>query len=68
MRLVPFISDIFEPLILFPLYVIKPDGNDMLISYSSLEDRAGFVPEVATDEAPYPFIGKNIFNIFLLYF
>ena len=38
----------------------KPDGRDMLISYSSLEDRAGFVPEVATDEAPYPFIVGNI--------
>ena len=39
---------------------MKSDGRDMLINYSSLEDRAGFVPEVATDEAPYPFIVGDV--------
>merc|ERR1712228_131842 len=40
--------------------VYEPDGRDMNISLKELEDYCGYVPEVETELAPYPFIVGDI--------
>lgn len=34
----------------------EPDGRDMLINFTDIEDRCAFVPEVYSDYSPYPLI------------
>merc|ERR1712151_623609 len=38
----------------------KPDGRDMDMPFSTLEDNCTYVPQVETKQTPYPFIVGNV--------